>query len=326
MRLRSIQVLRAVAATSVLLLHATRNGGPAFSVGAAGVDLFFVISGFIMAKVAGGRCALDFLSQRLWRIYPIWWLAVLARLCFVGHSDLTASRLLASITLWPVWGEYVVPVPPLGWTLSFEMLFYLGVTLAIVVRPAFPLALFGACLFASLHSNAPIFDFLGNPMIFEFLFGFCIARLPLRPRLGLPLIVLGVAGLVCTPLHVENARLIAMDPQLAPVRVLFWGLPCALILYGAVALEGSFETRRWNALVLLGDASYSIYLFHLIPIANSSLSWWLNAIAALLFGLVAFFSLERPLLRLRRSNQATSGSYHSDPTTMPALGRKLPLA
>jgi len=301
LQLRSIQVLRAVAAISVLILHATMKNGPTFELGAAGVDLFFVISGFIMATVASTGTASDFLRRRFLRIYPIWWVAVFARLILVNHTDVTAPRLLASVTLWPVWGDYVVPVPPLGWTLSFEMLFYLGLTLALLTRPLFPLAIFGLCLLGSTVSEAPVFDFIGSPMVFEFLFGFSIAKLPHVNRFGILLIALGVGALAVAPLHADNARVLAMDAQLAPLRVFFWGLPCALIMYGAVSLETHFRDAGWNIAVLLGDASYSIYLFHLIPIATLDVAWWLSAILAIVFGLLAYLAIERPLLLLARS-------------------------
>jgi len=304
-QLRSIQILRAVAALGVLTLHATMKSGPGFAVGAAGVDLFFVISGFIMASATSAVTPSEFLRRRFFRIYPIWWIAVLVRLALVNHSDVTAPRLLASLTLWPVWGEYVLPVPPLGWTLSFEILFYSGLGLALLMRPAVPIAIFSLCLIGSTVSMDPVFDFLGSPMIFEFLFGFAIAKLPTLKRCGLAILVLGVALLVSAPVYAENARLLAMNPQLAPLRVLFWGIPCALILYGTISLESWLRHPGWNVAVALGDASYSIYLFHLIPIAMLDLAWSMSIPLATAFGVAVYMAIEKPLVRLAKAKRRT---------------------
>src|SRR5438128_2745859 len=74
--------------------------------GAAGVDLFFVISGFIMAQVSLGRTAGQFLGDRLWRIYPLWWVAVLPWLFLLPRGP---TFIASSLTLWPIYaGGYYV--------------------------------------------------------------------------------------------------------------------------------------------------------------------------------------------------------------------------
>ena len=77
MKLRSLQVLRAVAAVAVVSVHAQLGER-----GTAGVDLFFVISGFIIGRVMIGRSAWEFARDRIWRIYPIYWVALLPWLYF----------------------------------------------------------------------------------------------------------------------------------------------------------------------------------------------------------------------------------------------------
>ncbi|HVI04878.1 MAG TPA: acyltransferase family protein, partial [Sphingomicrobium sp.] len=142
MKLRSVQVLRAVAAMAVVAHHAFDNGT---RVGAAGVDLFFVISGFIMMTTcSSGRKPGEFLADRAWRIYPMWLLAVFPWLLMAPHSTLEVVR---SITLWPVYGNrFLNPALDVGWTLSFELLFYLAFALALATRAAVPLLIFGLCL------------------------------------------------------------------------------------------------------------------------------------------------------------------------------------
>src|SRR5215471_6743859 len=87
--------------------------------GAAGVDLFFVISGFIMATCSAGRQPLQFLADRAWRIYPLWLIAVIPWLLM---SPQTFLEIVRSITLWPVYGGRLLnPALGVGWTLSFEL-------------------------------------------------------------------------------------------------------------------------------------------------------------------------------------------------------------
>jgi exopolysaccharide production protein ExoZ len=99
-KFRSVQALRAIAACSVLVSHSYE---PVRSVayGAAGVDLFFVISGFIMANLAAEQGAVDFARGRVLRIYPMWWIAALPWILFV---HLSPFNILSTLTLWPIYG------------------------------------------------------------------------------------------------------------------------------------------------------------------------------------------------------------------------------
>lgn len=166
MTLRSIQVLRGIAACAVALMHSVASHGvsePGFyAIGAAGVDLFFVISGFIIATVAPGKTAGQFIAGRVRRIYPMWWIAVAPWLLVVPFDW---EMFFASITLWPIFGSFVLPPNSIGWTLSFEVLFYAAMALGIMTRPLVPLAIFAACLILSLLTTSPLLDYFGNPMI-----------------------------------------------------------------------------------------------------------------------------------------------------------------
>src|SRR5689334_19031444 len=107
-KLQSIQVLRGVAACAVVIHHFCDNDNPASAarLGAAGVDLFFVISGFIMATIAWDREPIDFLRARVWRIYPLWLISSVP-LAWVFGTD--AYQFLTTLTLWPIWDEYHLP-------------------------------------------------------------------------------------------------------------------------------------------------------------------------------------------------------------------------
>lgn len=300
-KLRSIQVLRAVAACAVVVLHAyLRSGetqpGP-IRLGAAGVDLFFVISGFIMANVSVGRTPRQFLADRVWRIYPIWWIATIPWLFALPYAP---QNLLASITLWPVYGlTYYYPVPMLGWTLGFEMLFYISMALAMATRAALPLTLFGAAFVLGLTTGVDLFAFVGNPLILEFLAGVWIARLPRDERFALPLLAVGLVAFAVAPEGFFTLD-VAADPQAAAFRALFWGVPAAIVVYACLCLERRFASARWNGPVLLGDASYSIYLFHLTIINILPLLWLAEIAVSIAGGVVMWWFLERRVPEFRR--------------------------
>jgi len=292
-------VLRGVAACSVVILHGRYFSGAPMGdsvarLGAAGVDLFFVISGFIMATIAkpsAGR----FLIDRFWRIVPFWFVALAP---WLAWKQPTGSVLLASLTLWPVYHQFTAPALSLGWTLSFELLFYLSLAAALLTRPLVPLTSFALALVAGVLTHAPVFDFIGNPMIFEFLFGVAIARLPRETRFALPLLAAGVIGLAVAPQQLFHAE-IAVDAARSGWRVLFWGFPSALVVYGCLSAERAFARRELSPLVLLGDASYSIYLFHLAFIRILNLPWPVEFFLAVAGGIAVWRFVERPLLRLK---------------------------
>jgi peptidoglycan/LPS O-acetylase OafA/YrhL len=284
----------------VVFLHSFPNArGPIGDAGfgAAGVDLFFVISGFIMANVSKGRSTGGFLRDRMWRIYPLWWVAVIPWLFFLPREwQFTAS----SLSLWPIYGgSYYVPVLLVGWTLSFELLFYCGMTLALATRAAVPLALYALCLAGALTGPSPMLHFVGSPMAIEFLLGVVVAQLPRRAALGL-LIPAGIA-LIGTAAPETGLIAAALDPATAIWRVVQWGLPAALILWGALSLEPLFEHRLFNLPVAIGDASYSIYLFHPLVAYGFNLLWPARFALAVGLGWTMHLVVERRIMRFGRS-------------------------
>lgn len=298
-KLRSIQVLRAVAACAVVVLHAVPDAhAPVGNAGygAAGVDLFFVISGFIMANVAQGRTVGEFLRDRAWRIYPLWWIAVLPWLFMVPRGP---TFIASSLTLWPIYaGGYYVPVLKVGWTLSFELLFYLGMALASATRAALPLAIYALLLVGALTTGSSLLHFVGSPMASEFLMGIAIARLPRRKVLGL-LIPLGICLLALTPAAIGDVEA-TFGPQWALWRVLVWGCPAALIVWGCLSLEPLFAHRLFGVPVAIGDASYSVYLFHPLVAYGLSFAWPVRLLASVGVGWAMHVIAERRILAMRK--------------------------
>jgi|SRR5215469_12643417 len=286
-RLAGIQVLRGIAAMLVTVGHFCLTavefgpgGLPApvreFGLfGVVGVDLFFCISGFVMlvALPPGAAGRAGFLVRRFIRIMPMYWLAttalVLLAVAAGAHRLGTWNALtqptfapgfiLASYLLWPVHSPADGSLQPFlaqGWTLSYEIYFYLLLALtawkldrqairATVVAAALAV-LWALARFESL-SNA-VGAFLANPIPAEFVMGMAAYLLAQRTsRLGL----LALAG--------GTAVLLANFPW-PQHRLVEWGLPSAIIVYGLAASEGSL---RFPALLArIGDASYSLYLTH----------------------------------------------------------------
>lgn len=291
---RSIQALRAVAACSVLVSHSYEPARHA-AYGAAGVDLFFVISGFIMANLAPGRTPGQFALDRFSRIYPLWWIAALPWIFLVPRGMLYN---LSTLTLWPIWdGGYLVPAPRVGWTLCLELLFYIGVTIAIATRPLIPLAAYALFLLGALTLSSPLLQFVGSPMGIEFLMGVAVARLPKRRIFGL-FILFGLAVLPLTSTVLGDLGS-SLRPEWALRRALEWGCPAALIVWGAVSLEPLFSRRLFNLPVKIGDASYSIYLFHPMVSYGLDLFWPLRMGLALGVGFAMYVLVEKRIMAMR---------------------------
>jgi exopolysaccharide production protein ExoZ len=270
------------------------------TVGAAGVDLFFVISGFIMATVAPGRKPGAFLAARMRRIYPIYWLCLIP---WIGIASmlglLSLPKLVASVTLWPVFGDFYRPVLPAGWSLCFEMLFYLGTAAALAWGARRILLAYLALVALSFIYPTPLTIFIGNLMALEFLAGVAIARF--APRLSAWWLVPAVLLLVASPRFDEYVWL----QQSA--RVFWWGLPAVLIAAVARSHERLFQSRYFDIPVFLGDASYSIYLIHqliLIPLLLPSFIEILLAVAA---GAAIYVGVERRLAILPERRAALAG-------------------
>ena len=263
MILKSIQVMRAIAALSVVLFHLGIYG---FSNGAAGVDIFFVISGFIMGATSLKLPAAAFVSKRLVRIVPLYWIATLLMCAgslvpgLFAKFQFDAASLLKSLFFIPYFDASgnVWPLLVPGWTLNYEMLFYLIFTVGLLVsRPVLVchvviVSLVIAGLVFSPQS-APL-RFWTDPILLEFLAGLLIATRfgTLGARTGAVLLAAGALFFVVSTFYAT-----AQMP-----RILMWGAPAVLVVSGAVALE---RARKWpdiKPLERIGDASYSLYLLH----------------------------------------------------------------
>jgi exopolysaccharide production protein ExoZ len=353
---RGIQVLSGIAALMVVIHHATQMWSqtaagvaklPVWWTGAAGVDIFFVISGFVMAASTIGRehkthPARSFLERRLIRIMPLYWIvstvlllkiaAVKLHPQFAGsgvHEPTPFAYIAASLLLIP-YRDAVGNAQPLlivGWTLSYEMFFYLLFTLALALRlrVVYLLApLMVALVVAGSFRGAasPAILTLTDPILLEFLAGLVLGHFVVQGfRINGPIsALLGALGLVLLLIPSQTA---------APgFRVLQWGVPATLFVLSFVMLETSVGHGwpRWA--LLLGDASYSLYLWHLLILTlllrlltkqrvmtmlarphGELLAIFVLFSGAVLISLFLYLLLEKPLTKtLRRTLSSKSES------------------
>ena len=282
-----IQILRFVAAmlvvgmhiTQAISIHITGHGpGDYWANGSAGVDIFFVISGFVMAmstraSLSGGltrlRAAGVFMRRRLLRIAPLYWFYTLLKVALLLALPALAVRysleprhLAASLLFIPAMGPWglVEPVLPVGWTLNFEMLFYAVFALAMALGwPRIRFCLFALLLIFLAGHYAPAsvpLAFYARSIMFEFILGMCIAHAVQHYRAPPP--VMGALAIMAGLLLMFGISWGARTD-----RLLTWGGASALLLLGALWLEPwTARTRLAAPLSFLGDASYSIYLSH----------------------------------------------------------------
>jgi peptidoglycan/LPS O-acetylase OafA/YrhL len=279
----TIQALRAVAALLVVAYHAFDMWGArvnatapsaAWTNGAAGVDIFFIISGFVMV-VSSCRLATlphawwTFIQHRIVRIVPLYWLLTTAKLMLVFlfadlalRSNLDFDYVARSYLFFPLVDSagHFRPLLPVGWTLTYEFLFYLLFALALALRiDALRVLVPGLGLLVVIAlfrtESWPAWTILFNTIVVEFIFGVMLAKLTLQ---GLRLPAGVAAGVV-----IAGFGLILVLPEGSEnLRALTWGVPALAIVAGAVSLEGRIAAAIPRWLSALGDASYSIYLTH----------------------------------------------------------------
>ncbi len=326
-----MQGLRALAATAVALLHVGDEAGALAGTPGqapyrlldavpldAGVDLFFVVSGFVMVWAswdAFGRLASvgPFAWRRLLRIAPLYWLLTAATVLAAAAAPSSLSDgaqggwgyIAASVAFLP-WRRadgFIQPVLRLGWTLEYEMLFYAVVACALPLRRRAGLAAILAMILAAIlagqavpFASAPLV-FWTDPIVGEFALGVLVAVAARRGRRG---------GWASLALLLAATALIAATGVVP--RPLARGIPAALLVFCALSWR---SVPRW--LVLLGNASYALYLVHPFPmralrIGFAHLGWraaaplYLAVTMATCLGLAVALHLlvEQPILRWGR--------------------------
>ena len=268
----SIQYLRGFAALLVLVYHVgllLPGSGIRFAIGGIGVDIFFVISGFIIWLTGRHLAPGEFVLRRLLRLVPLYWavtVAVAVGIVITGGS-VGWSELFHSLAFLahPPTDPDLPPKPILsvGWTLNLEMLFY-AVMLCALFAPArlrLPIVVGVLCslLMAGFlmpaGADARLVFYTGS-FLAAFLLGigfgalWTSGRMPVMTRRNTLILAASVVLLGFLPLGGAS-------------RLLAYGAPVALLVLLALMSEPGLRRRPSGALHGLGDASYSIYLTHL---------------------------------------------------------------
>lgn len=341
---RSLQAGRGLAALMVVFYHLNVGifGEPkywakpawaGFSMGHAGVYFFFVLSGFIIAwrhwREAGDKNRLgNFAIKRTLRIYPAYWVVLLAILpiYFFNSSygegyEREPSAILTSFLLLP---NTHPPILTVAWTLCHEMLFYLLFT-ALFFHLRAGIAVMGlwfaGCL-VQMFMQSEVFPltFLFAPINLLFLLGMLTAGIikhgsvPAAPVFAVAgVLVFGLAGVLDVQEQMNRDRL-----------TILFGLGSMLAVLGAVELERRGKLYVPDALVKLGDASYSLYLVHFTVLSicakvyfaiggghlPAAVGFFAILIPTVASGFAYHWAIERPLNALlsRCSSKASSST------------------
>ena len=343
MKLQTVQALRGFAALAVVLGHlraidAKHSGeDPVLASfwlnGASGVDLFFVISGFIMVWVAGQAprglgTASAFLFARASRIYPLWWIfAALFAAYFLYaygvpydpvHSTDGPAHLFKSFFLLP---QDSFPVLGVGWTLVHEIYFYIAFAglLLLPQRWLVPglLAWLGTVIAGSMLGltdgfASNVVELIFYPMTVEFILGACAARMIQKGFRPYPWLFLALG------IFIFGANFVHYDfttnwQALGWGRVLAFGLPAVLIVYGLVCMEVDGRQLAPKFMVSLGDWSYALYLGHTLVLSGAARIWFskfnapgsmdniifnvLAVAAAVIAAWISYQFIEKPMIR-----------------------------
>ena len=305
--LLSIQYLRGLAALAVVAFHTSWTRTP---LGQAGVDLFFVISGFVMMHVSARETTpLAFLRARAWRLVPLYWLATLATVAVIGMPP--AWHLAQSLAFWPHPdpGGHNWPVAIQGWTLCFEAFFYVVFAGSLLLPRAYRLVALTGVLVALCTAGLilrPVPETtLGaytDPLLLEFAAGCWLHATWQRGLLDrAPILLLG-AGLAAMAVQIRY-------PMDVSLRAVVYGIPMLLIAAGALGLEGAGRLPCVPGLRQLGDSSYALYLSHILvlkalrPLATplpAPVAVLVVCAACVAVGWLVHIGVERPIQRLAR--------------------------
>jgi len=320
LELTSIQALRAVAATSVIFAHV-----PFVNRGGFGVNIFFVVSGFIICYISSVSPR-HFLLKRIFRVVPLYWIGTfgvffiaLVAPHLLNFSTARPDELLKSLFFIPFVKESgrAVPLLFLGWTLEYEMFFYLVFAMVLAINKKLAgwlaiLALAGVAIAGSLtHPASLSLKFYSRPIIMEFALGILAFYLwkswgQRLNQLSLPLVALVALACYAIFFWTDNGIPQSIHFVKAIPVFLFQGGLGFVILMCFLSTEGRIPFPRW--VLAIGDASYSLYLFHpyivqlvskkivsfdvLTPLSLATLFATIGA--CFLFAIASFVLVERP--------------------------------
>jgi exopolysaccharide production protein ExoZ len=325
-----IQILRFLAALAVVAFHAL--GAPpkgfelpdsaltfALSYGGRGVDLFFVISGFVIfyATHSAKLTPAEFLRRRVERIVPLYFFVIftvtmlaVALPATFGTPDWYTPRHILKSLAFVAFTDGDMPVVYVGWSLEYEMYFYLSLALLMALtRNVWRNIVVSFSAIAALGQIPGVAATLGNyaffadSMILEFVLGIIVASVFVNGGIRWPMPIAAACAI---------AAILVSDPA---SRVIVSGIPAACLVALAAWTSPKRIDPSWpeRALARLGDASYSIYLAQVetVSLASTAVAGLIPAIPPMLLlivtscivvalGLALNVLVERPLLKLCR--------------------------
>ncbi len=315
-RFDSVQALRGIAAFSVILHHISLINNGAF-----GVDIFFCISGFIMMYVT--ELSVDhFISKRLVRIVPLYYAITFATyigiLVLPGLFEQTTANpmyLIKALLFIPYSiSDMIQPLVRVGWTLNYEMFFYVVLWVAMFINRK-RRAVIASAMLICLVIAGKLFDisndiwvFWTDSILIEFIFGMLsyeilrrgVAEYAANSKIK-RFLLLGVAVLCYVFMWIvrQNSMFESVD------RCIVYGIP-AFVLFVAAFIAG-YKLNIPKPLVFLGDISYSVYLIHYFVIRfydNLAGGTIIGAIVAIVLsiglGAVSYYIFEKKLNKYLR--------------------------
>lgn len=325
-----IQALRAIAAVMVVLFHMNVHTLPnvlgsdpiwqGLNMGYAGVEIFFVLSGFIMFYIHFNDFSHperlgSYLWKRITRIYPFFWIVlagVIGLRVASGDPWPDAWSAFVSATLLPLQDAHILRVQ---WTLSYEMMFYFVFSLAILNKRlglVIGALWFGSCAVVAVTGYTGRWsEFFLSAYNLLFLMGILAAFLWNKVSRGHGMILsIGIVLFI----GVGLLESLGGYAYYKPLRTVLYGLGATAIVLALVALEnlGRIRTPKW--LIFLGDTSYALYLVHITAMAIGAKILLLLGLsglppivlsvvllgAAFIGGTVAHLTCEKPLIAFIR--------------------------
>jgi len=342
-KLEYVQAVRGLAA--ILVVYSHTGHSPCF--GVIGVDIFFVLSGYMMAMIMQeGPGPAQFITRRFMRIAPLYFVCTLT--AFIFSITVVGFRGSGYVPTWVEFIKSVLFVPyqaangsyfPIlipGWTLNYEMYFYLCCALALFFtrknHTIWTTAIVATCVMLGslLVAGSTARLFLANPIVVEFVAGMLLWHVLSKPVAGAPILrspyALPVALIVAFTLenNFQIYRSIPGDIR----RVLLYGPLAAAVV--ALSIWGEPQFLRLGRLARkifteIGDASYAIYLTHLFVVGvlkhvlpsigiksmASSVGATLTVMSAVFVGLLVYRLVDAPIQRLLRRKFSGPRAIHA---------------